>query len=1220
MAILWLSLNRGTRAAKRIYSLQPDKKKSKSMHVLAAVLLGAVVSTITIDEECAQTCTDIVEGYDNLYPKDEVCYNLNTGECNKRSGDTCGRAEVDCLVRANINQGNNPMDLARGFEYLPGRWISHSYLDFLHCVKMDKGECTTDEDCTWKDVEYSTIVNSKHLSSEEDVVTISTNPYVTHPDDALRGAVISTSNDVLRRSGQCVNNNAFIQMRNFQSIGHFGKVKPDKHSNDNAMLFGDHIETLKKGDTISILAGKEVTLGEVIELSTDHWERFASVLWTGGTKFYDAPYTDTDTDYTKVTWKSTTEKVVAYSCPSPSFVVHLDVTLPEAGNYARLDDVLVCIDGDELQKHGSDTTAGANPFESTYAYKHNYQAFYNAETPFMLVGSHTNPLFDTSELSVLIHDKIKKIQVTEWTNLRSIDVRTHTCHPSLREVSIFTKYTKLVHPDSDFIFAGVFTACVPVTCEYPQLHDSAAEKEKKCTRNLGCVVHDVKTYKKSATATGIDTLWAAESGTKKICAPNFYKFADPTTNEYAQSQCKYSYDNFHEGYKGLIGNGGDNSNRFHLAPYPHGSVGVFFNDLQERIAIDFIDMTEGAAVCISFQNVECQSAATGTPARFACPLNNNGFYQSLTCDKLQQGTPFDCGTWTGTGPLDKWDVDNPPYPTLCTEYCGSTDECIGKGDTLSCDANPAVTGPFTCKGKETACGDCFTEASAKFLAPDVPCGHLDPPEDTTTSTTTIQKTANHDATCSEQNKCEDCHGTCNDDNQCSGTGATCVLLSATHCDGTATKMVCASENYLTSTATATTTTTTATTTTEVTTTTTNTNTTFVGDCCNVRDHTIIATETGTCDTSQKHIKFTAVGACIEGTWSGHRAWILIPLTGPLIFLLGAWIIEAVVGVDAEGLKKVRASGSAMFLLAVIACVGLQWHAASDDVPGGILAVRIVAIVAAAVSAGILAAMAVWQKDFNFEPILPPLVLANASNEFNAAVRVVFQYMHAATAWLVYGIAARMVYREMDTTKLLTEVVGEDVRAPLMIVAIGLGLQALPLRAFLWSPGKEKESEPLLAVAMRGINWFVLLSFFGASLYSFSSILDSPVDRWKFAAVVATSVVWGFYSFLVPSIAYEQPNYIKGELLLRIVATVLILVGGSMLHEQLDRTHPDKNAVQTFIEADHFLHAAFIAVLVYMIALLILDVALFIFSLCKAEKARDKYTGFEKLMQTTQWNW
>lgn len=628
--------------------------------------------------------------------------------------------------------------------------------------------------------------------------------------------------------------------------------------------------------------------------------------------------------------------------------------------------------------------------------------------------------------------------------------------------------------------------------------------------------------------------------------------------------------------------------RRHLAPFPDGQNGLFFRSVDERYILGYNATVEPAyynlAMCISFGEVDCKSrlASDISQERFPCPKSNTE-YQSLKCEDVD--TEPKCHQWANFAPLDTYvDSNNlglhglsgniPPFITECTSFCGS--DCGGK-EAFYCSDTSA----------DVACQDAATCASCSGYNVEL----LDPTKDcpaqstlpstvtsstvTTTITTTTLKVVNE---CNSGSNCSLCT-TCTNSTMCASGACGLYVDALDACGANASHKeanVC-----VVSTTTSTTTTASSTT---ITTTTTGTGTTttvtpFIGDCCDTKNHRILQRAVESCSNVTEHVKHVAVGTCREGDWGGHAEWIVLPLAGPLVVIGVAWAVARSTGAG----RQVRAWGSIAYTAAVIASVALQWHANNEDSRDVIVVVRVLLF---AVAGTAMLLQGYLRNKSDAEPLLPELGIEGGT-VFDSLLNVVFKYFHAATAWLAYGIAARMVYREIDTNKLLVEVAGDDVRVPMLLVAVGLGLQAVPIRTF-----RKMEGD---ATALKGANAGVMVLFLASSFYSFATILDHPVTSESFAAIIATVATWGFYSILVPTIDHEGQWFLKSELLLRIVATVLILVGGILLHREIDRTHIDYSAFQTYLETDPFLVAAFMLALVYSSFVIVMDVVILLFT-------------------------
>lgn len=741
------------------------------------------------------------------------------------------------------------------------------------------------------------------------------------------------------------------------------------------------------------------------------------------------------------------------------------------------------------------------------------------------------------------------------------------CHAQFRRVGIADSKTKSTVGS----YIPFFYACTPVVCA----EEDVDSRERRCSQvpltqhgYPNCEVKVAKIWHHDNDDDALATpnpnpAWTVSDYKAKLCVPTFY---------------------------GLLADEADcpkvptNTDRKHLVHLPIGTddgdvQGVMFYNPIERASLlapnflidtttaphytatgDHNEFEQHAAICVNFQTkgVECESKTPSeeTQQYTVCPDGSTGKYASKKCESLDQ-----CGSYMGL------ELGDSQYIKACESYCS---ECTDKdgylGTTTICED---VSKDLSCAVGHRyfpISGNCLQVQSLNTVI--------------TYPTTTLTKTST--TTTSSTGCRKPCSEGCNADEECVDGD------HQTYCTASQNTYYCVPITTTPITTPTTTQTITATTTPtsfelhpDVTLTTASTSTPFLGDCCDTANHAIINVSTTECDTSQAHIKHVPVGTCRVGDWSGRGEWILLPLVGPFVLLLLAWAAANACG------DKFRAAASATFIVVVITCVALQWHA--DHAGDGtlIIVVRALAFTVAFVALVVQGRNAVKSVG---EPILPWLLLRDGTGK-EQWTRVCYKYIHAANVWLVYGIAARMVYREMDTSKLLVEVVGDDVRTPMLIVAVGLGLQAIPISTLI--PTKADETSD--AWLMKGANACTLVLFLSSSLYCFANILDHPVTRDNFAAVIATVTAWGFYSFLVPSIDHENANHVIWELILRIAGTCLFVVGGALLHREINRTHIEYSAFQTYLETDTFLVLAFTIAAVYSGFVVVVDLTLLVYT-------------------------
>jgi len=655
--------------------------------------------------------------------------------------------------------------------------------------------------------------------------------------------------------------------------------------------------------------------------------------------------------------------------------------------------------------------------------------------------------------------------------------------------------------------------------------------------------------------------------------------------------------------------------RRHLAPFPNKEHGLFFRSVDERYVLGYNATAEppyyNLAMCISFGEVDCKSRLSSdiSQERFPCPKSNTE-YQSIKCEDLNANRQGDdtpqCYSWQHFHPLDSYPTNyqgaqlTAPYISECTSFCGTEDECGNYGNYKNKFVCAATAQLLDCHDANQ-CASCGN--NVELLDPTKECPAQSTLPSTVTTTTVTTSTATTTTLkvtdCGASSSCGVC-STCTSDSNCNST-LVCRSYndSLNSCGENATHSssdVCVVETTSTTTLTLTTTTMTTTTTTTNTTTT---KTPFIGDCCDTKNHRILQGSVESCgNNTAEHVKHVKVGTCREGDWGGRAEWILIPLVGPLVVIGVAWAVAQATAEETG--RIVRAASSIAYTLVVIASVALQWHANNEDSRDVIVIVRVLLFVVAATAIIVQGAL---RNNPKAEPLLPELGI-DGGTVLDKLLSFVFKYFHAATAWLAYGIAARMVYREIDTNKLLVEVVGDDVRVPLLVIAIGLGLQAVPIRTLQGMEGGNQ------AALLKGANAGVMILFLASSFYSFATILDHPVTSENFAAIIATVAAWGFYSILVPTIDHEGQWFLKSELLLRIVGTVLILVGGILLHREIDRTHIDYSAFQTYLETDQFLVAAFMLALVYSSFVILMDVVILLYTAFSGGEKTPKYTQID----------
>lgn len=1085
-------------------------------------------------------------------------------------------------------------------------WQEHEtawYNQMLSCVKhatqadcqndsfetpsSDPGEhfeTKTTENCAWQSGYYDAYHHPRHNLDPEKMALRPRGG----PDNSVMHMGVSilqgSESPLLERSHQCVPKNYDFKLKPF-SKKHYqrGTLQSMPGHVHEFQLSG--VDMLHQNQVVTVQ--RNTANGDQVLLATGEPDEFEFTVVAVNTA--DHTYSLHSNDYDD-SWGNTNIFVSVFSInPDARFVVcdgfPLYATVPHTNHEPSK--AIVCVKG-----------ADAVPIvRHSAAYMHAHDDVYLPESE------------RNTDLKVLANSGVVTIKVSSDNTLRSV-LNSGECHERYREVGVATATTTTAGQG-----VGFFIACAPILC-YDEF--SGYEYDAQCAQAPGCKAEEAKVYELKNGA------WQNPTSTYVfLCVPLFYTIG---TNE-----CQTAF---------------SSSNRYHKAALPKSHTGVFFHSVKERIKMyASADLEQFSAICVSFETVECKSATPSaiTSQQFPCPVNSDGDYQSLDCSDLDVGTA-NCAQYGGMAALDTWTSGTPPFDSTCTSYCtdcrdkaqytcGSTAidcgdvhssscvSCIFQNPTLSnCPIEDSTTKTSTTKTSTTftgattlpvfdcnsnnPCGKCQgncatdndcvsgfvctpfgqeTECTFEYTNVCYPA--------TTTSTTTLAPT------CCQENNCCEPPQTCGNEDctdvYCGCRAATCVLIDDLNhytCNGERNDNCAADGCYAPcgfgtcTTALPTTTLTTKTTTT----------TTFRGDCCDTKNNRILAVDTTTCDTNSE-ILHVPVGVCREDSeWSGHGAWIALPLGGPIVVLTIAWLIarnDCTHEMKKRG-RMFREAMSGTFLIVVITCIALQWRATRDLKNDYIVVVRILGF---AMAAAALSMQYYLAGVSHAEPILPELSIIGKT-KLETWLRIVFQYAHASTAWLVYGIAARMTYREIDTTHLLTEVVGDDVRVPMLVIAVGLGLQALPVRTIYPRDTTKTFKYKNDAIKLMQItNGFTMVFFLTTSLYSFSNILNQPVTEWNFAAVLATVSAWGFYSFLVPTINHDKTAYLKSELFLRIVAVVTILVGGILLYREIDRATLPGNPLQTYLQTDRFLRYAFLVALLWSGIVIVLDTSMLLYS-------------------------